>query len=53
MILLALWYLAKTDRIDARGLAQMAEVINKHPDRERFIRPIQDAERQVLTAMVV
>lgn len=49
----AMGYLAKTDRIDARVLAQMAEVINKHPDRERFIRPIQDAERQVLTAMVV
>lgn len=46
-------YLAKTDSIDARVLAQMAEVINRHPERERFIRPIQDAERQVLTAIVV
>ncbi|BAE74756.1 transposase [Sodalis glossinidius str. 'morsitans'] len=46
-------YLAKTDRIDARVLAQMAEVINRHPGRERFIRAMLDAERQVLAAMVV
>lgn len=49
----AMGYLAKTDRIDARVLAQMAEVINRHPERERFIRAPSDAERQVLTAMVV
>lgn len=46
-------YLAKTDSIDARMLAQMAEVINCHPERNRFIHPLPDAERQVLTAMVV
>lgn len=49
----AMGYLAKTDRIDARVLAQMAAVINRHPERERFIRTLPDAERQVLTAMVV
>lgn len=49
----AMGYLAKTDRIDARVLAQMAEVINRHPERERFIRILPDAERQVLAAMVV
>ena len=49
----AMGYLAKTDRIDARVLAQMAEVINRHPERERFIRALPDAERQVLAAMVV
>lgn len=49
----AMGYLAKTDRIDARMLAQMAEVINRHPERERFIRTLPDAERQVLAAMVV
>ncbi|WP_250870091.1 IS110 family transposase [Hafnia paralvei] len=49
----AMGYLAKTDRIDARVLAQMAEVIHRHPERERFIRAMPDAERQVLTAMVV
>lgn len=49
----AMGYLAKTDRIDARALAQMAEVINRHPERDRFIRVLPDAERQVLNAMVV
>ncbi|WP_032116519.1 IS110 family transposase [Candidatus Arsenophonus nilaparvatae] len=45
-------YLAKTDRIDARVLAQMADVINRHPERSRFIQAIPDAERQILAAMV-
>lgn len=49
----AMGYLAKTDRIDARALTQMAEVINQHPERERYIRALPDAERQVLAAMVV
>lgn len=49
----AMGYLAKTDRIDARVLCQMAEIINRHPERERFIRALPDAERQLLTAMVV
>lgn len=49
----AIGYLAKTDRIDAKALAQMAEVINRHPKRDRFIRTLPDAERQVLNAMVV
>lgn len=49
----AMGYLAKTDRIDARALAQMAEVINRHPERGRFIRALPDAERQVLNSMVV
>lgn len=49
----AMGYLAKTDRIDARALSQMAEVINRHPERDRYIRALPDAERQVLAAMVV
>ncbi|WFQ78458.1 IS110 family transposase [Xenorhabdus sp. SF857] len=49
----AMGYLAKTDRIDAKVLTQMAEVINRHPERERFIRALPDAERQILSAMVV
>ncbi|EEX6977478.1 TPA: IS110 family transposase, partial [Escherichia coli] len=49
----AMGHLAKTDRIDARVLAQMAEVINRHPDRVRFIRSLPDVERQVLVAMVI
>lgn len=46
-------YLAKTDNIDARMLAQMSSVINQPPERDRFIKQLPDAERQVLTAMVV
>ena len=49
----AMGYLAKTDSIDAKALAQMADVINNHPDRERFILSLPDNERQVLTALVV
>ncbi|WP_448196274.1 IS110 family transposase, partial [Raoultella planticola] len=49
----AMGYLAKTDRIDAKMLAQMAEVINRHPERDRFIRALPNADRQVLVAMVV
>ncbi len=49
----AMGYLAKTDRIDARALAQMTEVINRHPERGRFIRALPDTERQVLNSMVV
>jgi transposase len=46
-------YLAKTDRIDAMMLAQMADVLNRPPERERFIRVIPDAGRQILLAIVV
>lgn len=49
----AMGYLAKTDRIDSRVLLQMSEVINQHPEREKYIRPLPDAHRQILAAMVV
>lgn len=49
----AMGYLAKTDQIDARVLLQMAKVINQHPVREKYIRPLPDAHRQLLAAMVV
>lgn len=45
-------YLAKTDRIYARVLLQMSEVINQHPEWEKYIRPLPDAHRQILAAMV-
>lgn len=48
----AMGYLVRTDHIDARVLAQMAEVINRHPERGRFIRVLPDAELQVLAAML-
>lgn len=49
----AMGYLAKTDRIDARALAQMAEVINRHPERDRYIRDMPEESREKLTALVV
>lgn len=49
----AMGHLAKTDRLDAAMLAQLARVIDRHPDRSRFIRTMPDAARQALTALVV
>jgi transposase len=46
-------YLAKTDKLDATMLAQLAQVIDRHPDRSRYIRALPDEARAVLTAMVV
>ena len=45
-------YLAKTDRIDARALAEFARVIDSHPQRERFVELLPDPERQHLAALV-
>ncbi|CAN5902525.1 hypothetical protein BH20PSE1_BH20PSE1_25750 [soil metagenome] len=46
-------YLAKTDRIDACVLAQLAEVLRCHPDREKMVRPLPGEEQQHLQALVV
>lgn len=46
-------YLAKTDAIDARMLAQLAQVIAAHPNRERFVKVLADAEQQHLQALVL
>lgn len=46
-------HLAKTDRLDAALLAQLARVIDNHPDRNRYIRLMPDAARKALTALVV
>jgi transposase len=48
----AMGRLAKTDRVDAIMLAQFAEVLDRHPERERFIKPLADEARQVLAALV-
>ena len=48
----AMGYLAKTDRIDARLLAQLAQVLAQHPQRERFVKPLANAEQQQLQALV-
>jgi transposase len=45
-------FLAKTDRVDARMLVQFAEVLARHPERERFIKPLADEARQTLSALL-
>ena len=45
-------YLAKTDRIDAAALSEFAQALDAHPQRERFIAPLADVERQKLAALV-
>ena len=48
----AMGRLAKTDRIDACVLAHLAQVIECHPEREKFVKPQPTAEQQVLAALV-
>ncbi|MDR1613500.1 MAG: transposase, partial [Planctomycetota bacterium] len=48
----AMGHLAKTDRIDAQALAELAQVLSRHPERERFIRVLPTAKQQVLQALV-
>lgn len=45
--------LAKTDALDARMLASFARVVHQHPNRERFVKPLADAELQRLQALVL
>lgn len=49
----AMGYLAKTDRIDARALAQLADVLARHPDRDKIVKPLPCADLQHLQALVV
>ena len=48
----AMGQLAKTDRIDAHILAQLGEVIERHPERDKFVKPVPTAEQQRLAAWV-
>lgn len=48
----AMGRLAKTDRIDAQGLAHLAQVLANRPDIARFIKPLPNAEQQALAALV-
>lgn len=48
----AMGYLAKTDRIDSRVLAQMAEVLARHPDRDKIVKPLPSADMQEIQAIV-
>lgn len=44
--------LAKTDRVDAVVLAELASVLVRREDFERFLRPVLEAEQQDLAALV-
>lgn len=44
--------LAKTDKLDARGLRDFADVLARHPDRSKFITPVVSAERAALASMM-
>ena len=48
----AMGRLAKTDRVDAVMLAELAELIDKRADRERFTKPMADETQQHLHALV-
>jgi transposase len=43
---------AKTDRIDAEALAELAATLLRRSDVARFIRPLPDAQQQELAALV-
>jgi len=45
-------FLAKTDRIDARMLQQLGEVLMRRPDLEQWLKPVTSAEGQRLRALV-
>jgi len=49
----AMGALAKTDALDASMLAAFARVLHQHPERERFVKPLADAELQLLQALVL
>ena len=49
----AMGAVAKTDTLDARMLAAFARVLHQHPERERFVKPLADAELQQLQALVL
>jgi transposase len=44
--------LAKTDRIDARMLAELAGVLVRRDDLVRFVRPLTNSQQQALAALV-
>ena len=48
----AMGYLAKTDRIDARVLAEFGQTLARRVDLNRFLRPMDDVDQQWLAALV-
>jgi transposase len=49
----AMGMLAKTDRLDARMLMEFARLLDQHPQRERFVKPLAGADLQRLQALVL
>ncbi|MGH7945040.1 MAG: hypothetical protein ACREF9_08540 [Opitutaceae bacterium] len=45
-------HLAKTDRIDALALAELACALDRHPDREKLVKPLPDAEQRQPQALM-
>jgi len=48
----AMGYLAKTDRIDAKALAELAQVLARHPKRDQFVKALPTQEQQLMQALV-
>ncbi|HYS15061.1 MAG TPA: transposase [Burkholderiaceae bacterium] len=48
----SLGLLAKTDRLDARGLRDFADVLARHPERQKFITALVDEQREVLSGLM-
>jgi transposase len=48
----AMGRLAKTDRIDAQGLAHLAQVLAARPDAAKFVKALPNAQQQTLSALV-
>lgn len=44
--------LAKTDRVDARCLRDFADVLARHPDRQKYITPASDSQREELAGLM-
>ena len=49
----AMGELAKTDRIDARVLRDFADVLARHPEREKYLTRVLDAARTELAALTI
>ena len=48
----SLGVLAKTDQVDARTLRDFADVLARHKDRAKYITPMLNEQRQVLTELM-
>ena len=48
----SLGHLAKTDRIDARGLREFANVVGAHKDRDKYLAPPAEPRREELAVLM-